>query len=463
MPAAPPPRWKRRIRRILVVLLLSPFLLLALANALLATPWARGYLDRKLSARLGVETLVGSVTCTPWGGFTVGDLRCLQPPPLRGSLRTPLLEVREIRAYPQWDRLLRGDLAISFIRIDRPRLTLSLEMAASMVSAGAAAPAPAVALTPPPPVASAEAQAGNHTLPQAIAPSTPAPAPPAPVPDSSTIGTAWIEIVDGEGELWLSGTRLVSFRGGKGRVPFAGAPAFSKLQLRELELLDHVLGRDLTMPLSWRAPELRCHAAEFPLADLQVKVSAAVGAVPGIPFVIDIALPRQSVHGGQWLGHMKPEARQFEARLQGLGLMRHPSTWQGLAAASAESVTMQLGDQAFAFDEGRATLALQGGVLQCPDVRLTGERGSFLGNGQLRADGQGTGVLRVIVPPDTAAAWAQRLTIGSTAPAFAPLETPDRMFIDLRWISYSGGQGIELGAGGPIVPPGELFKLLSGG
>jgi hypothetical protein len=108
-------------------------------------------------------------------------------------------------------------------------------------------------------------------------------------------------------------------------------------------------------------------------------------------------------------------------------------------------------------------LALQGGVLQCSDIRLTGERASFLGNGQVRADGQGTAVLRVVVPPDTAAAWTQRLTIGERAPVFAPLETPDRMFIDLRWISYSGGQGIELGAGGPIVPPGELFKLLSGG
>jgi hypothetical protein len=213
MPAAPPSRWKRRIRRILAVLLLSPFLLLALGNVLLATPWVRGYLGRKLSARLGVETVVGQATCTPWGGFTIGDLRCLQPPPLSDSLKAPLLEIREIRAYPQWARLLHGELAVESVRIDRPRLTLSLEMAASMVAAGAATPAPAV--TPPPVVAAA------GTPPEKEAGPSPTPAPPkagsaALVPDSSVIGTAWVEIVDAEAELWLSGSRLASFRGVEG-------------------------------------------------------------------------------------------------------------------------------------------------------------------------------------------------------------------------------------------------------
>lgn len=72
-------------------------------------------------------------------------------------------------------------------------------------------------------------------------------------------------------------------------------------------------------------------------------------------------------------------------------------------------------------------------------------------------------MLRVVVPPDTAAAWRQRFVVGGQAPVFAPLDAPDRVFIDLRWISYSGGQGIELGAGGPVVPAGDFPKLLSGG
>lgn len=459
MLATPPSRWKRRIRRILAVLLLSPFLLLALANVLLATPWARGYLGRRLSARLGVETLIGQATCTPWGGLTIGELRCLQPPPLRDSLKAPLLEVREIRAYPQWTRLLRGELAVSSVRIDRPRLTLSLEMAASMVAAGAATPAPDIA-TPPVVAAAGTSPAKVSDVPATSNP--PKPTPVSPVPDSSVIGTIWVEIADGGGELWLSGTRLASFGGVEGKVPFAGAPALSKLKLRELEVLGQVVGRDLTFPLSWRAPELRCDVPDLRLAELQIKLSAALGVMPGMPFALDVSVPQQAAHGDSLLQQVKPTAAKLEARLQALGLIRHPSTWQGIAAAAAETVTMQLGAEPVSFDEGRATLALQGGVLQCPEVRLTGERASFLGNGQFRGDGQGTAVLRVVVPPDTAAAWTRRLTIGDQAPAFAPLETPDRMFIDLRWISYSGGQGIELGAGGPVVPAAEFAKLLSG-
>jgi hypothetical protein len=267
-----------------------------------------------------------------------------------------------------------------------------------------------------------------------------------------------VEIVDAGVEFWLSGTRLASFRGVEGKIPISGAPAFSKLELHELEVLGQVLGRDLAFPLSWRVPELRCDAREFQLAEFKVKLSAALGVMPGSPFALDIYLPPQAIR----FPDAKLQAANFEARLQGLGLVRHPSTWQGIAVAEAGEVTMQLGAEPVAFDEGRATVGLQGGVLLCPDARLTGELASFLGNGQFRADGQGTAVLRVVLPPDTAAAGTRRFTIGGQGPAFAPLETPDRMFIDLRWISYSGGHGIELGAGGPVVPAAEFGKLLSG-
>jgi hypothetical protein len=463
MSAAPPSRWKRRIRRILVALLLSPFLLLALANVLLATPWARGWIGRKLSARLGVETVIGRATCTPWGGFAIGDLRCFQPQPLRESLQAPLLEVREIRAYPQWDRMLHGELGVSFVRIDQPRLTLSLEMAASMVASGATAPAPPIAPSPVAATAGAPAATENGTSPApapsgGVTPTSPSP----PVSDASIIGTRWLEIVNAGGEFRLSGTRLASFSGIDGKVPFSGAPAFSKVEVRELEVLGQILGRDLAFPLSWRAPELRCDVPELPLGDSRVKLSAALGVMTGSPFAFDISHAPQAIRGDAWFPNAKPQAATFEARLQGLGLVRHPSTWQGIAVAEAKTVTMNLGAESVAFDEGRATVGLQGGVLQCPEVRLTGERASFLGNGQFRAGGQGTAVLRVVVPPDTAAAWIQRLTIGGKGPVFAPLETPDRMFIDLRWISYTGGQGIELGAGGPVVPAGEFGKLLFG-
>ena len=352
------------------------------------------------------------------------------------------------------------------VRIERPRLTLTLEMAASMVAAGAATPEPAVVASAP--VAASEGiraptavEGGPSQAPPSAPVATPAPSP--PVSPSSIIGTSWVEIADAGAELWFSGSRLTSFRGVEGKFPFAGAPAFSKIQIQELEVLDQVLGRDLAFPLSWRAPELRCDTSDLRLAELEVKLSAAVGVMPGVPFAIEVSVPQQRFRGDTWFPNSKPSAARIEARVQGLGLVRHPSTWQGIAVAGAEAVAMQLGAEAVSFDEGRVTVGLQGGMLVCPDVRLTGERASFLGNGQFRADGQGTAVLRAVVLPDVAATWARRLTTGEQGPLFAPLGTPDRMFIDLRWIPYSGGHGIELGNGGPIVPAAEFAKLLAGG
>ena len=149
--------------------------------------------------------------------------------------------------------------------------------------------------------------------------------------------------------------------------------------------------------------------------------------------------------------------------MQGIGWLRAPSTWRGVAQAFAARPVITAAGEARRFDEARAVAALQGGVLQCPDLRLTGERLSLLGNGQVGGNGQGSAVLRMVVPPDDAAVISQRFTIPGVhgGPVFKPLETPERVFIDLRWISYSGGQGIELGEGGPVVPPGELGRLVS--
>jgi hypothetical protein len=72
-------------------------------------------------------------------------------------------------------------------------------------------------------------------------------------------------------------------------------------------------------------------------------------------------------------------------------------------------------------------------------------------------------VLRVVLPPDDARELSRRFTMPGApgGPVFQPLETPERVFLDLRWISYSGGQGVELGEGGPVVPTGDLGRLVA--
>lgn len=465
------PRWKRRIRRILAFVVAAPLLLFLLGNLALATPWLRGWLGEKISARAGTEATVGRASVTPWGGFFLGDVVLRQPLPLQAEIDRPLLEVRGIRVIPRWERVIKGKLEIAEVRIDRPQFVVAVEMLASLASAGAAVPP--VATSPPPDLAGASAPpsagGGDSSPPGAVAPPDPtSKIPPVPSLAPSPVDwpeTSWIVITDAGLELRSAAVAgvLGQVTGFAARIPVAGKPAPSVMTLASVDLLGRNLATDLSLPLSWNPPELRVGPSDLNVAGLKVKFAAVLGRVPGTPFAVEVTVPPQPFDGSPLFKQLRPAAEQVEARAQGIGLLRVPSSWQALVQAAALRPVLTLGGGVRSFDEARGTATLQSGVLHIPDLRLTGDRLSLLGNGQVGGKGQGTAVLRMVVPPDDAAVIARNFTIPGVAagPVFKPLETPERVFLDLRWISYSGGQGVELGEGGPVVPLGEMGRLVS--
>ncbi len=479
MPDGPPrtSRWKRRILRILAVVAVAPLLLLLLGNLALATPWSRAWLGQRISSRLGVEASVGRATVTPWGGAVLGDLTLRQPPALRGLIGPPLLEVRSIRVVPRWRPLLQGKVEIDKIRIEGPRAVVAVEMLASLVSAAASRPGsppgpPALAVVPRPP--GPGPGPGPSPGPAAVPPAaivTPPPVPAggpeaAPPVARDPRETAWLEIVDASLELRSAGRKsgLCEFGGIDARIPVAGKAARSEVKLARCGVLGRTVASGWVLPLSWDSPELRIGPGDLAIAGLAVKLAAAVGRAPGMPFVFELTVPPQALAAAAELPDLRPAAERVEARLQGLGLLRLPATWQGAAAVEAARPGFRFGGDDLRFDQARATVLLQGGVLQCPEARLISDTLSLLGNGRIRADGEGSAVLRIVVPPGTAAALAGRFTVPgmpAAAPVFKPLGTPDRLFLDLRWTSYSGVRRIELGEGGPVLPgddPGRFFR-----
>ena len=473
MPDAAPrsPRWKRWIRRILALVLLAPVVLLVLGNLLLATPWVRTWAGRKISGRTGVDSAVGRISVTPWGGVTLRDLVLRQPAALRTAIREPLLEVRQIRLIPRWEGLLKGRVEISEVRIDGPRVVVALEMLASLASSATAPPAPAA----PPAIAAVSPDPAEGDLkpgPPAVLPGEAPPAltPPAvagPPPPSPVEwpATAWVVITDAGLQLRstaVSGT-VAEASGLEARIPVAGKPAPSTLNLARVDLLGRNVASGISLPLAWHPPELRVGPGDLTFAGLQIKVAAVAGRLPGTPFAVEVTVPPQSFEASAFFPQLKPGAELVEARAQGIGLLKFPSSWQGLAQAVATRPVLTAGGEVRSFDEGRAAAVLRGGLLQCPDIRLTGERLSLLGNGRIDGKGQGSAVLRMVVPPDDARELAGRFTIPGVpgGPVFQPLETPERVFLDLRWISYSGGPGVQLGDGGPVVPLRELGRLVS--
>jgi hypothetical protein len=468
MSAGPPrsSRWKRRILRILVVLALAPLVLLLLGNLALATPWARGWLAQRISLRSGTEVSVGRLGFTPWGGLVIGDLRLRQPPALRAAIDRPLLAVRAIRIVPRWERVRQGKLEIAAIHIEGPRAVVAIEMLASLASAGAARPAPttlpttlppALAVVPAPPAAAGEGRPPAVVM-------APRPERAARPLDSSTVDwpdTAWIEITDARLQLRSAGI-LCELSGLEARVPVAGKAASSTITLARCDLFGRTVATGLSLPLAWNPPELRAGPSDLMIAGLQVKLAAVVGRSSGMPFAVQVIVPPQPLAAAGLFKDRQPAAARVEARLQGGGLLRFPASWQGLAAAEADRPALAFAGEMRRFEEARATVALQGGVLHCPEARLISDRLSLLGNGRVGGGGLGEAVLRVVVPPAAAADLARRLTRPGMAagPLFKPLETPDRLFLDLRWTSSPGGQGVELGEGGPVMPAGDLGRLV---
>jgi hypothetical protein len=463
------PRWKRWIWRILAFVVLGPWLLLLLGNLALATPWLRGWMGRKISVRCGTEATVGRASCTPWGGVFLGDVTLRQPPALQSALDRPLAEVRGIRVIPRWEGVWKGKLEISEVRIDGPRVVVAVEMLAGLASSAAAKPTvagppPALAVAAPSPPA-----VGEVGAPAVVVPPSDPPAPPAVQPlDPSPVdwpATAWIVITDADFQLRSAAVAgvLGEITGLAARFPVAGKAAPSSMTLARIDVLNRNVATDISLPVAWNPPELRVGPSVVTFAGLQVKVAAVLGRLPGTPFAVEVTVPRQIFDASPFFKQLRPAADQVEARMQGIGLLRLPASWQGVVQAVAAGPVLTVGGEARRFDEARGFAALQGGVFQCPDIRLTGERLSLLGNGQVDGKGQGNAVLRMVVPPEDAAMISQRFTIPGVAggPVFKPLETPERVFLDLRWISYSGGQGIELGEGGPVVPPGEFGRLVS--
>jgi len=460
-------RWKRWIRRILAFALLAPVVILLLGNLLLATPWLRGWAGRKISARTGVEAAVGRIRVTPWGGVTVRDLVLQQPTALGTAIREPLLDVRQIRLMPRWEGLLKSKVGISEIHIDGPRAVVAVEMLASLASGATAPPVPAappaVAAISPVPAAGEVKPAPIEEQPGAV-PTVPTAKPPGPSPGEWPAAT-WIVIADAGLQLRSTGLSgiVAEFSGLEARIPVAGEPAASTLNLARVDLLGRSVASGISLPLAWHAPEWRVGPCDLALVGLQIKFAAVAGRLPGTPFAVEVTVPPQPFDASPFFQQLKPGADQVEARAQAIGLLKFPSSWQGLSQAAAVLPVLSAGGEVRRFDEGRAVVSLQGGQLQCPDIRLTADRLSLLGNGCFGADGQGSAVLRVVLPPDDARELSRRFTMPGApgGPVFQPLETPERVFLDLRWISYSGGQGVELGEGGPVVPPGDLGRLVA--
>ena len=160
-------RWGLSLRRIAAGLVASAMLGFLLLQGLLATSWMRSKVAGKLSQRIGgLEVEIDSLSWTPWDGAKIGGLEVKQPAALQEWVSTPLLEVDEIHAWPDYGAALKRKVSVSQVTVLRPKLHVTVDMLVSIAAASmppaeppamaAVAPRPGAVENPQPEVAPAE-------------------------------------------------------------------------------------------------------------------------------------------------------------------------------------------------------------------------------------------------------------------------------------------------------------------
>lgn len=441
---------RRGLRRWLWLLPVAlPAALLLIANLWLASPFGRGWIAGKIQSRTRLETRVGGASVTPWSGIVARDLALLQPPPLRQAVTEPLARIRGIRLEPVWKSWIRGRAELESIELDSPRLVIPLELLAD--AARSRAPEkpqspPSAVVTPPP--------AAPAAPPAATPPATPpAAAPPPQVPAAALPPTGWLRVKNASFILVSasSGKALIELSGIDGAVPVSGLPAESELRVRAIRAAGADVLSDVRAALDWRAPVLSLKPLETECRGVKLTLAAKLALASGLPLQLEARVPRQPFPPLPLPGDGEARAASIAADASFRGILLAPGTWQGDLVTEALAPSVRLGGHEAKFDRGGTVTVLRGGMLSCVDARLIGDELSFLGNATLLADGRLAGVLRMVAPPESAAAIARRVFPGIGEPSLTPLSTPQRAAFDLEAFGNIGQISLRPGRDAPVM------------
>ena len=452
-----------------MVVLLLPVALFLLIQILLATPWAKGELCKRLGKRLGTEVSIDALSWTPWSGFRLVGLEVAAPPGLDSP--KPVLEVDSIRVWPDYAALATGDVAIRGVDVDRPELHLSVELLILLMGTDTAPPTPPLAVVqrvpgPMPAVPPAPAGPGASAPPPVAGENKPAPEVPEagsepvvasanPTPERSPI---WVTISKGRGDISEGGSdeSLVSFQDIELVLPVGGSgEGFGSTAI----VIDKNESFQTIVNFGVRAETQGLHFSY--LRELgnhsQISGGLSVKLEHGLPFMAGISI--RSPESKKWSDAepLKASTGSFEGLIQAGGWGTSPSSWSGLARLAGSDLVMSTSSMTARFDRVNGSFLLRQGMLQCPDLRLIGDQVSVLGNGWANREGAAA-VTRVVIPCSARDLVAGRIGRGEHAVGFGSLGAGDRCFTDLSAWWTPEGVELELGNGGSVVPLADLLE-----
>ena len=466
MAAARRPRWRRWLRRVLLAAVLLPLVAFGMSNVWLATPWGRTVLAGEVAKRCGLETTIGRASWSPWNGLTIGGLVILQPEELRAQTPEPLFEAAGVHIRPDWAALLRKRLRPREVTIERPSLTLTVEMMSHLAQQTEPPPEPPLLAggkplpgVAPGPVSPAEAEP-SAALPPAEPPAVAEPPvaepPPAPAP-AVAAPTRWLRCHHGSWRLRsaASGKDLLAAREIDLAVPFGGAAAAGHLRLASLTAFGQPALENFEREITWEAPVLTLDAlpTATPVAGVPLRFGGQVALIAGLPVTMGVEMPRQQLSLPVPAFELTAESPEAGGQARFFGYLLAPGSWHGDLLVAAATPQVIRPARTFSFDRGGCAAVIRGGTLSFVDARLVGEELSLLGNGTLLADGRLGAVVRIAAPPQVALA-----TAAGVFPAldFTPHTTPwsasQRVALDISLTGTLAEPLVRVGEGAPFLP-----------
>jgi len=430
-------------KRVLISLLLLPFLGFVLSNLLLSSPWVRHWMAEKIERKTGLETTIGNVSWSPWAGLQINQLKLHQPAELRTTLPVPLASIATFQITPVWRAWLRGKFEVRSVSLDTPQLTLPLELLVHLAQAAHPAqptPPQVAAATPAPPQVS-----------QNLPPSPPPSPPPAVIRPSTPTG--WIHLKNASLTLLSPTARQPIFaaKAISGSLPIAGDAAQSTLRIGGISCAGRSLAADFPAHFDWQPPFLTLRPLTFTIHEMKTTLALRLAMFSNFPLQISLAIPAQALPEMALPRDGKTHAESLAVNAAFRGLLLAPTTWQADCLVQALRPAVVFGPHEAKFDRGSAITVLRGGQLSCLDARLIGDELSILGNATLLANGSTAAACRLVSTPERLGGIVTAIFPNSSPPALTPLSTPQRAAFDLAAFGNFQHLYLQLGKDGPLL------------
>ena len=445
------------------------------SNLWLMSPWGKGMIERKLGERTGFVWEVGSMSWSPWNGCNMRDVRMLLPDELGAEFEQPAMEVTRIRVMPYWSRMLRGSGARPReVLVDSPRVTVSLEMLASMLDriGEDLIDEPAVAAPPdlaansgnlgpvgpprPGPTPGPEPVADGLPAQQAAPAQASPPAverPPAGLPMHLRVRDASVHLV-ARGK----GVDLLRMDQMSLDMPIFGEDASGKIKVASLEISGFPKLSSLEQVLVWKRPGLEIEEQSMDLGGVKLRFGAQLVKgrhVSGrFPFLVNMVIDPQQVESIEGLDSigLHVGAGKVAGKFRFFGLLDSPMTWQAEMLLLGEGVSVSRGK------EGEQGHRMDFDVMYLPAILHQGKL--HWGGAKMIGEDLSVAVTRLVASPEVAGKLSKSLQRAGLADEswWHDLDTPDRKVRDLTVSGSLYDPVVDAGNSYARVPLSRLLR-----